>query len=90
MVKERSTQGTVAQMLNALSRVECGLPTAGIGQMKREGKIIITPAFILPRKMIRAEWHKSFSLDEIYKSKFERPKPIPAPDNNFENINYVI
>ena len=30
--------------------------------------------FILPEKVIRAEWHKSFSLDEMYKSKLQRPK----------------
>ena len=55
MMKEWSPKGTVVQMLNALSRVECDLPAAGIGQVKKRGRESVTPPFILPEKVIRAE-----------------------------------
>ena len=38
---------------------------------KRERKNV-TPPFILLGEVIRAEWHESFSLDEIYKLKPQR------------------
>ena len=61
-----------------------GLSAAGSNRGKR-GRESITLPFIFPGKVIQAEWLKSFSLDEIYKSKLQQPKLIPAPDNNFEN-----
>ena len=39
--------------------------------------------------MTRAKWHHSFLLDEMYKLNFNGPK-IPAPDNEFENINDLV
>ena len=49
-MKEWYPKETVAQMLNALSRVECGLPTAGIGQVKREEERVLHHLLYCPRK----------------------------------------
>ena len=50
-------------MLNALSHVEnVHLFAAGIALGKRGQKNVTSP-FILPGKVIWAEWHKSFLLE---------------------------
>ena len=78
------------QWLNVEYALSCwrGLSVAGFRRGKRGRKNVSSP-FILPGKVSRAEWHKSFSLDEIYKSNFNG-QIIPAPDNKFENINHHV
>ena len=39
---------------------------------------------MLPRKVTRAEWHQSFSLDEIYKFETPTAKTISALNNNLK------
>ena len=39
---------------------------------------------MLPGEVTRAEWHQSFSLDEIYKFKTPTAKTIPALNNNLK------
>ena len=50
----------------------------------KRGREWLTRPFMLPREVTRAEWHQSFSLDEIYK--FETPMiiTIPAPNNDLK------
>ena len=88
-MKEWFPKWTVAQMLNALSSFWWGLSAAGISQGKRDREHVTQP-FILPGKVIRAEWHKPSSLVENIKSKHQRPTIFPALDNNFENINHHV
>ena len=40
--------------------------------------------FMLPGEVTRAEWHQSFSLDEIYKFETPTAKTIPALNNNLK------
>ena len=40
--------------------------------------------FMLPGSPCRAEWHQSFSLDEIYKFETPTPKTIPALNNDLK------
>ena len=74
-------------MLNVLSRVEMSICLLLESDLVREDERMFTSPFILLGKVTRAEWHKSFLLDEIYKSNFDG-QMIPAPDNEFENINH--
>ena len=55
---------------------------------KRRGRKNDTLPFILPGEVTWAEWHESFSLDEIYKFKTSTAKIILVLDNKFENINH--
>ena len=55
---------------------------------KEKERESVTQPFILPGKVIRAEWHKPSPLVENIKSKLQRPKIIPAPDNEFENTGW--
>ena len=84
MMKKWSPKRTVVQILNALFRVEGGLLLLSRFGEKR-GRKNVTPPFILPWKDTPAEWHESFSLDEIYKSNFHG-QIIPAPENKIENL----
>ena len=75
------------------SKIECALlmfksvcPVVRISE--EEGTRAFTRLFILPGKVIRVKWHKSFSLDE--NSKTSTAKIIPTPDNKFENINHHV
>ena len=43
-----------------------------------------TQLFMLPGEVTRAEWHQSFSLDEIYKFETPTTKKIPALNNNLK------
>ena len=39
--------------------------------------------------MTQTEWHHLFLLDKMYKPNFNGQQ-IPAPDNEFENINHHV
>ena len=72
-------------MLNVLSCVEISICLQQeLDHVKEDERM-----FILPGRVTWAEWHKSFSLDEIYKSNFNS-QIILAPDNKFENINHHV
>ena len=50
--------------------------------VKKRGRGNDTQPFILPEKVTWAEWHQSFSLDEIYRFKTPMAKTIPTLNNN--------
>ena len=52
--------------------------------VKKWGQKNVTPPFILPGEVLRAEWHESISLDEIYKFKTPMAKTISALNNNLK------
>ena len=72
MVKEWSPKETVAQMLNALSSSWSRLLLDSVKE--REDRSVLLENFILPGKVIRAEWDKSSSMVENIKSKPQRSK----------------
>ena len=55
-----------------------------LGSVKKRGRESITQPFILPGKVIQAEWHKPSSLVENIKSKPQTAKTIPALNNDFK------
>ena len=85
MMKERAPKGTPAQKLNVLISCCDGLlllleSSRRVSKeesrsvllekyMRKRGQKNVLPPFILPGEVIWAEWHESFSLDEIYKLK---------------------
>ena len=79
MVFERNNGTKVEYALHVLMLV-CSVAR----WMKKSGRKIVTQPFILPGKVIRAEWNKPFSLVENIKSKIQRPKLIPALNNNLK------
>ena len=48
------------------------------------GRELLALPFMLPGEVTRAEWHQSFSLDEIYKFKTPTAKTIPALNNDLK------
>ena len=52
-------------------------------EAKREWKWLAL-SFMLPGEVTRAEWHQSFSLDEICKFKTPTAKTIPALNNDLK------
>ena len=75
-------------MLNMLSHAEvvCLLLDS---VEEREDERMLPCLLYCSGKSPRAEWHKSFSLDEIYKSNFNS-QIIPVSDNKFENVNHHV
>ena len=52
--------------------------------VRKRGRESDTQPFILPGEVTWAEWHQSFSLDEIYKFETPTAKTIPALNNNLK------
>ena len=72
MMKEWIPEGTLAQKLNVLITCCDGLLLLLESSRKvseEESESTFTPPFILSWEVTRVEWHKSLSVDEIYKLK---------------------
>ena len=66
-----------------LSHVVWSLLLLASDEAKRKREWLTWP-FILPGEVNRAEWHQSFSLDEIYKFETPTTKTIPALNNDLK------
>ena len=77
MMKEWISKGTLAQKLNVLISCCDGLLLlleSSRRVSEEESENAFTSPFILPRKVIRAEWDKSSSLGENMRSGPQRSK----------------
>ena len=68
---------------NVLSHVDWYVLLLASEEAKREREWLARP-FMLPGEVIRAKWHQSFSLDEIYKFETPTVKTIPALNNDLK------
>ena len=75
----------MVQKLNALSYSKLVCSAARMNEEERER--VFTQPFILPGKVIRAEWYKSFPLVENI-IETSTAKLIPALNNKFEIISF--
>ena len=68
---------------SVLSHVDWSVLRLASEEAKREREWLARP-FMLSGKVTRAEWHQSFSLDEIYKFETPTAKTIPALNNDLK------
>ena len=68
---------------NVLSHVDWSVLLLAREKAKR-GRKWLARSFMLPEEVNRAEWHQSFSLDEIYKFETPTAKTIPALNNDLK------
>ena len=72
-----------AKRENVLSHVDWSDLLLAREEAKREWECLAWP-FMVPGEVTQAEWHQSFSLDEIYKFETPTVKTIPALDNDLK------
>ena len=59
-------------------------PAPSKKEVKREQEMVSAAFYVAPEEVNWAEWHQSFSLDQIYKFEIPTAKTMPALNNDLK------